>query len=151
MRKFVSAARKAIVVVVGAAALGATLGALPAEAATDDWAPGSVEGPGYRTATSSIYGSKLSMGIWWNGTDVSVNGSITDTAGDGRSAVSEITYEVYYDGAWHNHSRYFGKASGNGVRDVLLSQRGRYPIRKLYARACVSDNGTVTTCDPSWR
>ena len=105
--------------------------------------------PSLRLAATD--GSHVDLGVYWKGNSVSINGEVKDTAGDGRSAVVEIRYQVYYSGAWHTHYRYPAKASGNGAQGLVYSQRSRYPARSVVARACVSNNGKIVTCDPHWR
>lgn len=131
----------------------AVIGALGVTSAfaTNDWSSGSVSSSHYRTASSSIYGAHVSLGVFWKGTDVSINGDVKDTAGDHRSAVVEVRYQVYYSGAWHTHYRYPATASGKGKQGIVYSQRSRYPARSVVARACLSDNGKISTCDPKWR
>ncbi len=119
--------------------------------ATNDWTSGHVSSSHYRVPVSNIYGSHVDLGVYWKGNSVSVNGEVKDTAADGRSAVVEIRYQVYYSGAWHTHYRYPAKASGKGKQGIVYSQRSRYPARNLVARACVSNNGKIVTCDPKWR
>lgn len=150
MRTLARVASKVLVPLAVVAAVVGAVGVGPA-AATNDWTPGSVISSSYRTASSTIYGSHTDIGIFWKGYQVSVNGSVKDTAKDGRSAVVQIRYQVYYFGSWHTHYRYMATASGKGRTAIVYSQRSRYPARAAYARACLSNNGTVVTCDPRWR
>lgn len=141
--------RRALVSLAAAAALVGAVGVGPA-AASDDWETGWFLAHNSRVARSSIHGAYASLIIGWDGYDVEIDGSVDDTAADGRSAEMEIRYQVYYSGAWHTHYRYPGKASGNGADTYVGPYINRHPIRSVVARACTSDNGKIVSCD-SWR
>jgi hypothetical protein len=131
----------------------AVIGALGVTSAfaTNDWTPGSVSSSHYRTAISNIYGAHVDLGVYWKGNNVSINGEVKDTAKDGRTALVEVRYQVYYSGAWHTHYRYPAKAAGKSKQGIVYSERSRFPARSVVARACLSKNGKVVTCDPKWR
>lgn len=142
-------ARRALVSLAASAALVGTVGVGPA-AASDDWEVGHILAHDTRVAKSSIHGAYVSLMIGWDGYSVQINGTVDDTAADGRSAEMEIRYQVYYSGAWHTHYRYPGKASGSGAETYVGPYVNRYPVRSVVARACTSDNGSIVSCD-SWR
>jgi len=146
-------ARRLLAVVVGALVVTLCLTVAPASA-TSDWTRGSAPSTAkYRTASSKIYGGKMSLGVWWKGTDVSVNGRVDDTAGDGRCAIVRIRYQIYYKNKWSGwHHRTVGeRACGKGNFGIVYSIRGRYPTRKVKARVCLTKKNSIVTCDPKWR
>lgn len=142
-------ARRVLVPLAAGAALVGVFGVGPAFA-SNDWTSGFISSAHSRSADSHISGARAFLTIGWNGTDVDIDGFVDDTARDGRSAVMEIRYQVFYSGTWHTHIRYPGKASGKGDRDNVGPDRSLHPMRSVVARACTSNNGNIVSCD-SWR
>jgi hypothetical protein len=132
------------------AAIVGVVSATPAFA-SNDWTGGSIHAAHVRNADSSIYGGRAFVTIAWSGYNVDIDGFAKDTAGDDRSAVMEIRYQVYYGGTWHTHYRYPVTASGKGHQRNAGPYRNRYPTRNVVARICLKHKGKVVTCDPHWR
>jgi hypothetical protein len=135
-----------------AAALGIVFTATPAFAA-DEWSPSGAapDSATCRSADSGIYGASATLGICWiSYSDVWLVGNVTDTQGDGHSAVMRIRYQVYTTSwsGWH----YRNVAVASGLDEVKSWgwQRSTYLTRNVQMRACRSDAGTITNCDSSW-
>ncbi|MFE4593756.1 hypothetical protein [Streptomyces laurentii] len=138
-----------------AAAVGGFLAvAAPQAQAADHWQAGNwpyTDSRGVTYEKLSIPGARGNIIIYWDDSSyrVTMEGDVSDTAGDGLGATLQVSY-WYQDGSsWKWTSRNLVKAGGSGTMNNATA-RSLVNMKSVQARVCTYNGDNVLTRCGAW-